>query len=296
MPETVRLFRLMGKRVVVLADLDALADDNAIITAFTENEIAREAANRNGHLDLLSMDKPLRTELAQAVADRWVELEPLAATHRYIRGSEGNLPTDKAKRRAALAVVLSTDEATLRNRPHGQEWVRLRSRFDALLSVLETAGCFVLHRGTIEDCYVGTAAPGVTGKPEAAADEAATFAEAVTADLQRHYADVLRAIECAAPASPVDENAFLRGHLAGLLGTVFQMLKVNTSLEDITAAAISAYPDAARIFSLKNVSAECGGTPALRVQINSPLFARATFPAVVRGDQNLHSEVEILLP
>jgi hypothetical protein len=295
MPETARLFRLMGKRVVVLADLDALADDTSLVNAFAEDEDARKAAICSGHSDLFSMDRPLRTEFARAVAEQWIELAPLAAAHHYLQSSEGDPPSDMAKRRATLAVVLSADETTLRSLPNGQAWAGLRSRFGALLSVLEAAGCFLLRRGTVEDCYFSTVAPGATGKPEAAADEAAAIAEAVNATLRQHYADALRAIECAAPAPLVDENAFLRGHLAGLLGTVFQMLKANTDQEDINFAARSAAPDAARIFVLENASAECG-MPALRVQINSPLFARETFPAVVRRDQNLNVEVEKLLP
>ena len=44
--ETVKLFRLMGKRVFVLADLDALIDDNQLVSAF--GEAAQTAANDAG--------------------------------------------------------------------------------------------------------------------------------------------------------------------------------------------------------------------------------------------------------
>ncbi len=294
-PETVRMFRLMGKRIVVLADLDALADDNTLVTAFAEGP-AREAAIGGGHPDLLSMDRTLRNDFAREVADRWAELEPLAAEHPYLRSGESDTPTDEGKRRrrAALAVLLSTDEAVLRSLSHWNDWAALRRRFDALLNALEAGGCFPLRRGTIEDYYLKAAPSGSTGKPEAAVAETAAFAEAAEADLRQQYADVLRAIECAAPAPPVDENAFLRGHLGGLLGVVFQMLTPDTTQEDLNIA-LAASPEAAQIFALENVSAECGGKPALRVRITSPLFARPTFPAVIRRDQNPHVEVERLL-
>jgi hypothetical protein len=100
MSETVRLFRLMGKRIVVLADLDALSDDKALVMAFTEGP-ARESAIHYGHQDLLSMDRPLRTDFACAVEDRWVDLEPLAAGHRYLRGSESDTTTNEVPGRPA---------------------------------------------------------------------------------------------------------------------------------------------------------------------------------------------------
>lgn len=246
MSETARLFRLMGKRVVVLADLDALADDNGLVTAFAGEDGARETAVGAGHPDLLSMDMLLRNDFVRAVSDRWAALEPLARSHRYLRRDADDQITDEARRRAALVVVLSANEAALGVLPDGKDWLKLRSRFRALLNALEAGGCFLLRRGTIEDCYLGTVAPEATGKPEAAADETTAFADAAEADLRESFADVLRTIECAAPAPPVDENAFLRGHLAGLLGNVFQAFTPTTGQEDLNVAASAANVSARR--------------------------------------------------
>lgn len=280
MPDTAWLFRLMGKDVLILADLDALADSNALVSAFANEERVREAAQGAGHMNLSAMDRPLRTALAQAVGDRWDEIKPLAAAHRYVADRGKTTPVDVARRRATLAALLSADEEALRSLPHGEVWLSLRRQFGALLDVLETGGCFVLRRGTIEDCYLDPAASAATGKPEAAAAEAVVVAEAAEAALRRSYADVLRVIERAAPASPVDENAFLRDYLAGLLGAVFQALKPDTTQDEIAAAALAANPEASRIFALENASAECHGAPALRVSITSPLFVRPTFSVV----------------
>lgn len=295
MPETARLFRLMGKRIVVLADLDALTDSNALVGSFAEEDGAKQAAINAGHSALLSMDGPVRSDFALAITDRWTEVEHLAAAHRYMM-DRGDTPLDTAKRRAALATVLSADEAVLGGLPHGDQWMALRSRFRALLAALEAGGCFLLRRGTIEDCYLKNATPGKTGKPEAAAEEAATFSESGEELLRQNYADVVRAIECAAPPPPIDENELLRIHLAGLLATTFQAMKTNTSQEDLNAIAEANSPDAIGIYKIENVSADHGGKLALRVSIKSPLFARSTFPYVVIREQNLSTEVERMLP
>ncbi|WP_165982355.1 ATP-dependent nuclease [Dankookia rubra] len=291
-PETARLFRLMGKRVVVLADLDALADDNALVNAFAEEAGTKAAAIEAGHSKLAAMDGALRTAFASAVSEWWAEIAPLALGHHYLR--DADVPAEKASRRAALAALLSAEEAALLRLPHGVEWCALRNRFGALLRALEAGGCFVLRRGTIEDCFRPDTPANTTGKPEAAADEAATFPEAPETDLRQRYADVLRAVERAATAPPIDENAFLRFQLASLLAGVFQVLKPGTGADEIALAA-AAHHEAGQLFALENATSECGGAPALRVRITSPLFTRPTFPAIVRRDQNLHAEVERLL-
>ncbi len=293
--ETARLFRLMGKRVVVLADLDAIADNKSLLNAFAEEPEAEVAAARAGHASLLKMDGQIRTDFAQVVTDNWADLEPLATQRHYQSAAEGKGNVEKAKRRAALAAVLSSDEGKLRALTHGQDLVGLRDRFYALLGALEAAGCFLLRRGTIEDYYQAPVAQGSAGKPEAAANEAATFPEVEEANLTDRYKDVLRAIRCAAPAPPVDEGAFLREQLAGLLATLFQSLKPDTRQEDIDAAARASNSDAALIFRVENASSDYSGIPSLRVNIISPLFARSGSPAVIRRDQSLHDEVARLL-
>lgn len=293
MAETARLFRLMGKRVIALADLDALADDRSLVESFSGEEGAKKAAVQAGHKDALALDQPLRDAFAKAVAERWTEIESLAAGHRYLAGKA--LPEAQDKRRAALAALLSADEEAVRNLAGGEAWIDLRARFEALLRVLAAGGCFVLRRGTIEDYYDPPAAAAVAGKPEAAVAEAVSLADAPELSVGGRYVEALQAIECAAPSPPVDENAFLRKRLASVLAAVFQILTHDTTPADI-ALETAAHGDAGRLFALEKVSSDEGAPPALRVAITSPLFFRANFPATIQRDQNLHSEVKRLLP
>jgi hypothetical protein len=295
-PSTAQLFRLMGKTVAVLADLDALADDNKLALTFTNEEAARLAATQAGHACLVAMDRAVRSAFCQAVDNWWSEVAPLAANHRYLsdRENDGTL-TNTAKRRTALVVLLCTEQERLVTLPNGAAWIDLRNRLNGVLRALEAGGCFVIRRGTIEDCYVSQAATEIADKPAAAVSEAANFPDYDEIDLRQSYADALRAIDYAAPSSPINEGDFLRGQLAGLLGTIFQSLRADTPDDDIAVGATASNPDASKIFSLRNASAERGGRPALEISIKSPLFARPSFPAVITRDQNLTAEVENLL-
>src|SRR5271166_2337969 len=268
MSETARLFRLMAKRVVALADLDALADDTALVQTFAEDRKARAAATLAGHADLGAMDRVVRSSFSEAVSRWWLEIEPLASKHRYLsdRGDDG-APTEKAKRRAALSVLLCADRTALKELPHGSNWLELLDRIIALTSALEAGGCFFIRRGTIEDCYLSQSASMTTGKPEAAAAEASAFPDLPEDRLSVNYNDALRAVRFAAPLSPVTEGLFLRTQLAALLGAIFESLHSDMKDTEIATLAESVNPDAAKIFTLTNASMEVGGVPAVRVTV-----------------------------
>jgi hypothetical protein len=290
-PETAGLFRLMGKRVVTLADLDAFVDDNSVVMTFAnEDEPKRAAETDAGARNVASIDASLRTDFAQAVADHWSEIAGLAESGRYLAGQK-DAPAELARRRAAMSVVLSSDESTLAAISNGSRWTGLKARATALLGILEVGGCFFLRRGTIEDYYQSSAKSG-NAKPEAAVNEAETFATADEQQLLRAYDDVWRAVNFAAPPPAVDENSLLRELLASLLAAVFQRLRIETSDADLAVIAATANGPAAKIFDLKNASDAKGGMRAVSVAIASPLFVRGSFPTTIRYDENLHAEVE----
>jgi hypothetical protein len=293
-PETVRLFRLMGKRVVVLADLDALADANSVLMTFGDQDEVKRAAEERGFASLAGIDSALRNDLAQIVTECWSEIASLVEASIYLAGIGTGAPSEQTMRRAALSVILVQSDETLSALPNGSRWCALKARFNALLAVLEAGGCFFLQRGTIE-AYYGPPAPAPdVDKPRAAVDEAATFASSDEQGLRLKYEDVWRAIERAAPPPAVDEDSLLRGLLASLLAAVFQEMTVDTSDADLAATA-TVNESAASIFRLENISNRTTSVRALRISIKSPLFRRDKFPATVGYDDHLHSTVAALL-
>ena len=67
-------------------------------------------------------------------------------------------------------------------------------------------------------------------------------------------------------------------------------MREDTSDDDLAELAAAGHRAVSRIFKLKNATFE-GGVPALRISVTSPLFARASFPAVISKAQNSHLEV-----
>jgi hypothetical protein len=164
--ETVKLFRLMGKRVFVLADLDALIDDNQLVSAF--GEAARTAANDAGMGTVMEIDRGIRDNLATLLDQAFNHLQPAAETHRYwIARDHSPAEELKAKRRATVAALLTSAEAGLAQSSIGTELKALRKRYEALVELMAKAGCTFLRRGTIEDYYFSQFPATSYTKPEA---------------------------------------------------------------------------------------------------------------------------------
>lgn len=285
-PDTMKLFKLMGRAVTILSDLDAIADDNSLVNSFSTTSIGQQTAEARGHASLADMDRRLRADLNQASIDDWTDIESIASRHRYWKKRE-QTPESVAKLRAILGTLLTTDEAQLHSLSKGAMWLSLRKRLVALLDALESANCFVLRRGTIEDYYASVTLQ--DAKPGAAANEVASWATEPVTEVERRYADVVRCLEAAAPIRRVNENSLLRQKLGAALGSLFQVVTDQISDDELNAHASLVLGGAAPLFKFENKSV--GGLKKLRVSITSPLFSRATFPIEIDETENLNNVI-----
>ena len=81
--EAAKLFGLIGKRVTLLADLDALVDSNEIVLFFGARLECAAAAAAAGHPDVAGLDGKLRTDFNQLIVAEWACLAPTAEAQRY---------------------------------------------------------------------------------------------------------------------------------------------------------------------------------------------------------------------
>lgn len=287
--DAAKFFSLMGKRVAVMADLDAWADGNTLVNLFSGLPGAQAIANRRGFASLSDLDGSIRLRLAELVEREWASIAALAGKHPYITKRFDDVKIEVARRRAAAAVLLSSHEDKL-----AAEWSALRTRMVTLFDALEETGCVILRRGAIEEYFFNTRTPGGTGKPAEAAAQAALFSQHTSDDLCSQYDDILRAVYSAASIVQVDENKFLRGLLAGVLAAGFQHLRQGMSDDELNLLAIGGNPAINRVFRLENSSSERG--LAIRVKIVSNLFRRPRFPVEIRYDDNLNVTVANALP
>lgn len=284
--ETAKLFRLMNKQVAVLADLDALADDNGLVRHFSEQPEATAVADRLGRSTLAELDNDLRAGLAAFMTKHHAAVDAAAVTYPDRSSKEASAVT---KSRVTLARIL-TDPTSFGDAAAGAA-SSLCTRYDVLLNALAELGCFFLRRGAIENYYNVSATNRV--KPDLAAEVAAGFEASSSDDLKRDYAIIIAALEHIAPNQRVDEDKLLRPKLGAVLAAAFQDMDHQSSDEQLNAFAKMTIGPDADIFKLSNRS-----TDELRIQVEiaSPLFQRDTFPFELGRNDNPNEIVRSKLP
>lgn len=277
-----KLFSLMGKSIAILADLDALADNNLLVNYVSSMPGGEAVAQAAGQPSIISMDADLRRDLARFISTNLASVD--AALPSYTDWSN-DAPVELVRKRVALALILNSPHA------YGGEVAAeargLQMRFDVLLNLLGQMGCYLLRRGAIENCFLQSW-PGL-GKPEAAAKEAEGFSSAAPAVLAANYASVIEALVGVAPRQSVREDRLLRPKLAAVLAAIFQSMDKSTSDEQLSAVARSTIGLESEIFGFVNRSTDA----QLRVEVTilSPLFKRAGFPFCVSRNDNLSDVV-----
>jgi hypothetical protein len=196
---------------------------------------------------------------------------------------------DKAQRRMTLARILTNPASFDGAAADGA--ASLKTRYQLLIDALSKLGCFFLHRGAIENYYTVDASD--RGKPEVAAQEAATFETTEPAHLRVRYGDLIAALVYIAPNQRVDEDLLLRPKLGAALASVFLGMKHDSSDEQLKAIAIRTIGDDAEVFKLSNRSKS---DLRIAVEMVSPLFQRDTFPFEIGREENPNLIVPEKLP
>lgn len=275
--EAAKLFRLMNKNVVVLADLDALADDGNLVRSFSALPEARIVADRIGRRSLGDLDRDLRADLATFMSKHAAAVEAAAASYPDWSSKEA---AALAKIRVTLARVLTQPESF--DGDAAGEAKSLGARYRVLLDALAALGCFFLRRGAIENYYPQGAND--RSKPDLAAQVAAGFEASGGEVLKQQYGDVIAALRHIAPNQRVDEDLLLRPKLGAALTAALLSMASDTSDDQLSAVARLTIGADAEVFRLSNCSV--GDDRRISVEIVSPLFPRDTFPFVIDSNDN----------
>ena len=286
--EAAKLFRLMNKQVSLLADLDALADENDLVNYFSGLPEAMAFADQIGRTNLADFDRDLRGEITSFIADFKAEIDMAADDYPDWSSKESGADT---KRRVTLARILTNPRSFGTETSSSAE--RLFIKYNLLLSSLEKVGCYFLRRGAIENYYRETADIGA-GKPDRAALESAGFDAREKHELEASYKDIYAALQYAAPNNIVDEDTLLRMKLGAILLPVMLGMKFNSSDKEIEALASSTIGNDATVFKLSNKSDE--QQIKLEVDLRSPLFKRENFPFEISTSENPIAVLQKVLP
>jgi OLD-like protein/putative AbiEii toxin of type IV toxin-antitoxin system len=289
-PVVVNLFRLAGKSPIVLADLDAIADGLELVGKFANNAIADRAVQKQGHKSLRDFARTVHTDFASSIEKHWDDISEHASLHSYWTKRDPDKDETIARRRAAMAVILSDTEENISTWPNGEVWLRLRLTISALLDFLETTGCFILRKGTIESYYQDASALTISDKPLAAAQEAKSLIEKDSAFIERSYEDILRALRFASTSPQIDEASAVALLLLSVAAPALMKLDKDISDLELASIAMNVLGDRASMFDFKNISSERDEL-TLYVGLKSTVLDIEGLPIELRKGSNLVEEV-----
>lgn len=282
----VQFCQLAGKQPCVLADLDAFTDDLDLAGEFDGVEGGEEAAADRGHNSFLGAVQSVHNSLDSAVQNHWGSIRPHAEQHAYwSEPGDEEAPDISRRRRAAAAVLLSEDHDNVRTWSNDQmDWLSLRTQLEAILGLMEAAGCFVLRRGEIEDTYADLSSR--ENKTEEAEEEARQIRNDPASAEARHPVAV-RAIKHVAESPEIDESGVVMDKFSAVVATVLSLLRRDeeATTEDLEAVASQNAGESAQLFDLTRV--DDGANPAVRVELNATVLDVEGFPITVRAGDDV---------
>lgn len=271
MPETVKLFRLMGKTPTVMVDADAFADNFDLVNAYFNDEkirnLADNLASANGLSNILKIAKEYRDEFCLLVQDHWEDIADIAQNHPYFTSTTDDILN---KRRAALCYLFTRTDLN-------QAQSNLKNRLSALFNIFEQCGLFILRKGAIESYYRDDNA--TLDKIDDAVTESENIFNSSEAEIETSYADILRCLEYASNSEIIDEARAIRDELLSLLAPIHaRYAEGETNLDHLGKPS-----------SIFNFDINQNGQ--LEISLNSKVLDIEGFPIILNKDDDVRKIV-----
>lgn len=281
-PVVVKLLRLTGKTPLVLADADGIADGVELANTFLTNAEANRRAAEAGSGSAVELCRAIYSAFCELIHKHWADIAAHAEQHSYWTSRDlSDADPIKAKRRAAFATLFTLAEDELAKLGADGCWRNIKLRFEALLTLLESQGCFFLRRGTIESYYQSAASNLISDKPASAAMEAAQFVDTQDDVLEERYSDIVRCLRVASKTESIVEAESLQDALLAVAAPALARVKNGTSSSSLNALAKGMVGDLAKLFDLSINEGK------LRVELKSQILDVPGFPLDIANDDDV---------
>lgn len=286
MPVVSKFIRLLGKTPVVLADADAFADNLELTNYYLAGSIvADQKAAESGAASATALATAAYNDFCQLVNSKWEEIKDIAITHPYwVNKGEGE--ETKAKRRAVFCALFSHDDSTLSDLNTDRSWITIRSRLEAVLGLLELAGCFILRKGAIESYYQSSDIFTSEGKPSAAVDEIEHLDGLETSTLEVVLPEVTRCIKFASQGEKINEAESLRDVLLSIAAPAVAKLNAGSNTQEMKILCKTILREKSELFDL-SVEGE-----QLSIALKSNILNVRGFPITLEKGEDVVSKIE----
>jgi len=284
MPIVSKFFRLIGKYPILMADLDAFADNLDLINSLEITSEVKKLVNRQGHSSLKKMARDIYNDFCRIVNEKWKEISLEAQQHSYWQNNCSSEDELIARRRSSLAVLLNCDSNYL-NTLDGT-WSSIKLRIESLFEILESNSCFFLRKGAIENYFLFANNIDNKNKTEKAVEEMEGILNGNKRTLHSNYKEILNILIYASRSPKINEAKALSDLLLAIASPAISRLNTNPSITEIQSLAYNIIGERSSIFKIELENTENEG-PTLIIDNNSKILEVDGFPISFKKNSNV---------
>ena len=284
-PVTVKFMELIGKKPIILTDLDSFVDDNEVINLFVNGGIAKLCAIEKGHRDLQQFVRDLKNDLYQLCRENEERLKNIYENHPYWKDNE-QTDNEKKLRRSLTAMLFYNDDAKILQWENGEDWVNIKKRLIVLFEILEQCGCFILRKGALESYYMHTKDYIFDGKPSSAIEEIEFLDNEKDETIEENYEIILRCLNYSSNTQKIDEARPIKTELLAEIAPILGQYCQDMMEKDISSIIKQVRGSEKSIFIYNNEY------PNIEVNIESKILKVKGFPIKFKKGDNVNEIVE----
>jgi len=284
-PVTVKFMELIGKKPIILTDLDSFVDDNEVINLFVNGDIAKQCAIEKGHRDLQQFVRDLKNDLYQLCRENEKSLKNIYENHPYWKDNE-QTDNEKKLRRALTAMLFSNDDAKILQWKNCEDCVSIKKRLIVLFEILEQCGCFILKKGALESYYMHTKDYIFDRKPSSAIEEIDFLDNEKDETINENYDIILRCLNYSSNKQKIDEARPIKTELLAEIAPILGQYCQDMTEKDISSIIKQIRGSEKSIFTYNNEY------PDIEVNIESKILKVKGFPINFKKGDNVNEIVE----
>ncbi|WP_085721808.1 ATP-dependent endonuclease [Pseudomonas sp. B22(2017)] len=289
MPVVSKFMKLLGKTPIVLADADTFADGLDLTNYFLKDcEEANRKATGTGAKSATQLATTVYNDFCNLVIKSWDDISAIAISHPYWINRK-DISDAQAKKRACFCSLFEIDDSKLNELKSGAEWTTIKRRIEAILDLLELAGCFILRKGAVESYYKHADRLTSEGKPSAAVDEISHLDTLDSKDIYENFPEMVRCIKFASLADQISEAESLRDLLLSIAAPAMAKLNSGTTTQEIKILSKTILREKSGIFDLSIEDDK------LVVKLQSKILNVSGFPMYIRRGDDVIKAVESTL-
>lgn len=291
-PVVAKLMKMLGKKPVILADADSFADNLDLVSIYYDDPLCNQRVQALGHADLKTFCRNVHRTLSEIVTQHWEDIREKAELHAYWLNRPADGDENQAKRRASFAVLMSLSDTDIDRLNNSSHWKSLSLQLVALMEALESAGCFILRKGSIEAYYATSDQLTSDGKPSAAIDEVDAFNGKTSEQLKLQFGEIVRGLSYAANIEAIDECKAIRELVLAIGAPTIATLAHNTTNEELMN-----FPrrivgtEKASLFSVNRSEPIVEENPQIKIDLKSSILNVSGFPVTLSKNCNPVDEI-----